>query len=382
MHFKNLPSEQCPKVYLVGGAVRDKQCGQPVAERDWVVVNATPQIMLDAGFKTIGKDFPVFLHPETKEEYALARTERKTGRGHTGFTCKTNPNVTLEDDLRRRDLTINAMAETLSGKLIDPYGGLDDLRQGILRHVSPAFTEDPLRILRTARFAAMLHKFQVHPHTCQLMKNMVAHGELSDIATERVITELTKALRHPNYHRFFQVLEDCQALAYLFPKLTLNSTIRKALQPINLLIKKYHPKEQSILRFSVIFHTLIDEQRKKLYQHYSISQTNRALTELLVKYKHKLASLLDLSAGKQLELLYDTDALRRPERFTQLITLVQGLESTAPSSLQYESNKLIQLVQKVDKTQLINKQLTGKAFKKALIKLQQQALEDLYSGEI
>ncbi|VAW80457.1 CCA tRNA nucleotidyltransferase [hydrothermal vent metagenome] len=209
------------KIYLVGGAVRDKLLGLPVQERDWVVTGATPQEMLDLGYKQIGKDFPVFLHPETKEEYALARTERKTAPGYKGFAFHAAPDVTLEEDLKRRDLTINAMAESPEGELIDLFGGQEDLKLGKLRHVSPAFVEDPVRILRVARFAARFDKlgFSVTHETNTLMREMVTAGEVNHLVPERVWAELYKALVTDRPEIFFCVLHDCDALAVLFPEI-------------------------------------------------------------------------------------------------------------------------------------------------------------------
>ncbi len=209
------------KIYLVGGAVRDKLLGLPVQDRDYVVVGATPEEMVAQGYKPVGADFPVFLHPRTKEEYALARTERKSGRGYKGFTVYAAPDVTLEDDLRRRDLTINAMAEDTAGALIDPFGGAADLRNGVLRHVSPAFAEDPLRVLRVARFAARYAKrgFRVAHATNQLMREIVAAGEMEHLVAERVWVELERALAEATPARFFEVLRGCGALARLFPEI-------------------------------------------------------------------------------------------------------------------------------------------------------------------
>src|SRR3990172_5169824 len=207
------------EVYLVGGAVRDKHLGLPVSDRDFVVVGSTPDQMVAQGFKPVGADFPVFLHPQTKEEYALARTERKSGRGYKGFTVYAAPDVTLEDDLRRRDLTINAMAESLDGRLIDPFNGAADLEQKLLRHVSPAFAEDPVRILRVARFAARFapRGFRVVDETIALMRTMVASGEVDHLVPERVWTELERALGEDRPSRFFEVLRGCGAAAKLFP---------------------------------------------------------------------------------------------------------------------------------------------------------------------
>ncbi|MDZ7812761.1 MAG: multifunctional CCA addition/repair protein [Ideonella sp.] len=206
------------KCYVVGGAVRDALLGRPVHDRDWVVVGSSPQAMLDAGFVAVGKDFPVFLHPQTHEEYALARTERKTAPGYHGFAVHAAPDVTLEQDLQRRDLTINAMAQDAEGQLIDPYGGQADLQQRVLRHVGEAFAEDPVRILRLARFAARLTDFSVAPETLHLMQQMVASGEVDALVPERVWQELARGLMEARPSRMLQVLRDCGALARLLPE--------------------------------------------------------------------------------------------------------------------------------------------------------------------
>ncbi|EJL6601647.1 multifunctional CCA addition/repair protein [Vibrio cholerae] len=209
------------QIYLVGGAVRDQLLQLPVYDRDWVVVGSSPQAMLAAGFQAVGKDFPVFLHPNSKEEHALARTERKTGVGYTGFACHYAPDVTLEEDLLRRDLTINAMAQDGSGQLIDPYGGQRDLAAKVLRHVSPAFVEDPLRVLRVARFAAKLHHlgFTVAEETMQLMAKIAQSGELQHLTAERVWQEWHKSLSTHHPEVFLQVLRDCGALAVVLPEI-------------------------------------------------------------------------------------------------------------------------------------------------------------------
>ncbi|ENM5896397.1 multifunctional CCA addition/repair protein [Vibrio mimicus] len=209
------------QIYLVGGAVRDQLLQLPVYDRDWVVVGSSPQAMLAAGFQAVGKDFPVFLHPKTKEEHALARTERKTGVGYTGFACHYAPDVTLEEDLLRRDLTINAMAQDESGQVIDPYGGQRDLAAKVLRHVSPAFVEDPLRVLRVARFAAKLAHlgFTVAEETMQLMADIAQSGELGHLTAERVWQEWHKSLSTNHPEVFLQVLRDCGALAVVLPEL-------------------------------------------------------------------------------------------------------------------------------------------------------------------
>ena len=209
------------EVYLVGGAVRDRLLGLPVQERDYVVVGATAAELRARGFQQVGRDFPVFLHPDTKDEYALARTERKTAPGYHGFTVHADPDVTLEQDLERRDLTINALAQDPQGRLTDPYGGRADLEQRLLRHVSPAFAEDPVRILRVARFAARLEPlgFRVADETLGLMRAMVAAGEVDALVPERVWQELVRALGEARPSRFFEVMRDCGALERLLPEL-------------------------------------------------------------------------------------------------------------------------------------------------------------------
>ena len=206
--------------YLVGGAVRDELLGRPVSERDWVVVGATPQAMRDAGYRQVGRDFPVFLHPDTKEEYALARTERKAGHGYTGFEVHCAPQVSLEEDLLRRDLTVNAMARAADGRLVDPYGGQRDLEARLLRHVSPAFVEDPLRVLRVARFAARYAQlgFRVAAETTALMGEIVRSGELAHLAAERIWVETERALGEARPDVYIGVLRDCGALAALLPE--------------------------------------------------------------------------------------------------------------------------------------------------------------------
>jgi tRNA nucleotidyltransferase (CCA-adding enzyme) len=211
------------KIYMVGGAVRDRLLGRPVNDHDWVVVGATPEDMVARGFVPVGRDFPVFLHPETHEEYALARTERKNGRGYRGFVVQTSPDVTLEEDLARRDLTINAIAvgadETGVEAIFDPYDGRRDIAQRLLRHVTDAFREDPVRILRVARFAARFTDFSVAPETMQLMREMVQHGEADHLVAERVWQELSRGLMEPLPSRMFEVLRECGALAVVLPEL-------------------------------------------------------------------------------------------------------------------------------------------------------------------
>src|SRR3990170_1562528 len=234
------------KVYLVGGAVRDELLDRPVRERDWVVVGATPEAMLDAGYRQVGRDFPVFLHPETREEYALARTERKTAPGYHGFELRFSPDVTLEDDLLRRDLTINAIARAPDGSLIDPCGGMRDLKAHTLRHVSDAFNEDPVRVLRVARFLARFQPlgFSVAPETLTRMHAMVASGEVDALVPERVWQEADRALAEPAPEAWLRLLHDCGALARIIPEL---DALYGVPQP-----EKWHPEVDTGLHMELV----------------------------------------------------------------------------------------------------------------------------------
>jgi tRNA nucleotidyltransferase (CCA-adding enzyme) len=299
------------KVYLVGGAVRDKKLGIPYQERDWVVVGATAQEMLDLKYRPVGKDFPVFLHPDTAEEYALARIERKVGKGYTGFTFNATPEVTLEEDLQRRDLTINAMAETSDGELIDPYGGQQDLANKLLRHVSPAFIEDPVRILRIARFAARYAQldFQVAPETIELMKKMVAAGEVDALVAERVWKEWQRTLTEKNPEKFFQVLQNCNALSVLFPQISETN--------ITLLYQAAPLTQDPLVRFAVLLATLSENEIITLCDRYKIPTEYRDLALLVVR--HKKNYLESKQPEAIVDLLIATDAFRRKQRFQQFL---------------------------------------------------------------
>ena len=249
------------EVYLVGGAVRDELMGHKVKDRDWVVTGATPEEMIERGFRPVGKDFPVFLHPETHEEYALARTERKTAPGYHGFEFCSDPSVTLEQDLMRRDLTINAIAQDQSGVLIDPYGGQQDLEAHVLRHVSPAFAEDPVRILRVARFAARFstQNFEVADETIALMQSMVGAGEANALVSERVWQEMDKALGHKGFRRFIEVLREADALAVVLPEV---EALFGVPQP-----SKYHPEIDSGLHTLMVLDAaaVLHANRKEMF---------------------------------------------------------------------------------------------------------------------
>ena len=336
------------QIYIVGGAVRDELLGRPNADHDYVVVGATPEAMLAQGFRPVGKDFPVFLHPETHEEYALARTERKTGRGYHGFAFHAAPDVTLEDDLARRDLTINAMARAGDGSIIDPFGGQRDLQAKVLRHVGPAFAEDPVRILRLARFAARFSDFTVAPETIELMRGMVANGEVDHLVAERVWQELAKGLMEDKPSRMIEVLRECGALARLLPEVDkLFGVPQRA---------DYHPEvdtgihtlmvvDQSALhgfalpvRFSALTHDLgkAETPADILPRHLGHEERSVRLTEqlcarlrvpndcrdlalIMARYHGNVHRAGDLKASTIVTLFEKTDALRRPERFQQLL---------------------------------------------------------------
>ena len=348
------------KIYSVGGSVRDELLGRPVADRDYVVVGATPEQMLSQGFRPVGRDFPVFLHPDTREEYALARTERKRGRGYHGFEFHAAPDVTLEEDLARRDLTINAMARGEDGALVDPYGGAADLAAGILRHVSAAFAEDPLRVLRTARFAAR-YGFSIAPETEALMRAIVASGELSTLGPERVWQELARALMERLPSRFFTVLRTCGALEQLLPEVDVLFGVP---QPI-----AHHPEfdtgvhllqaldfsaaagDPLPVRYAVLAHDLgkgvtarADWPRHigheavggRLAQRLSARLRAPAecgdLARLAARYHATVHRAPELKPATMLDLLLATDALRRPERLEGLLRACAADMMSRPGS--------------------------------------------------
>ncbi len=339
-------------IYIVGGAVRDELLGRAVVDRDYVVVGTTPQAMLDRGFRPVGKDFPVFLHPETQAEYALARTERKTGHGYHGFAFHAAPDVTLEQDLARRDLTINAMARAADGTLIDPYCGQRDLKAKILRHVGPAFAEDPVRILRIARFAARFADFSVAPETLGLMQDMVAAGEVDHLVAERVWQELARGLMEALPSRMFAVLRECGALARLLPEVeALFGVPQRA---------DYHPEIDTgvhtlmvvdeaarrdfalPVRFAALTHDLgkattpsnvlprhIGHEMRSvqlataLCERLRVPGDCRDLALLTARYHGDIHRAAELRPTTLVTLLERTDALRRPERFRQLLEACQ-----------------------------------------------------------
>ncbi|NQY41779.1 MAG: multifunctional CCA addition/repair protein [Legionellales bacterium] len=338
------------KVYLVGGAVRDKLLGIDTLEKDWVVVGATPKMMLDEGFRQVGRDFPVFIHPVTGEEYALARTEKKVSKGYTGFVCFADQSVTLEEDLKRRDLTINAIAMDESGEIIDPYKGREDLQNKVIRHVSASFSEDPLRILRLARFAAKLYPygFRVAKETKELLLSMVAQGELIDLTPSRVWQELHKVLHEDRLDIFFMVLRYCGALQVLFPEI--DGLFGVPQDP------KWHPEVDTgkhfilslrkaakltkdlQVRFAVLCHdfgkALTDKAKwPKHHGHeskgvepvlnfckkYNVPNAFRDLAVIVTKEHLRIHTIKELSVDEILEVLERMDVFRRRHRLEQVL---------------------------------------------------------------
>ncbi|WP_291988685.1 multifunctional CCA addition/repair protein [Candidatus Accumulibacter sp. ACC007] len=336
------------EIFTVGGAIRDELLGLPVQDRDYVVVGASPEDMLARGFKPVGRDFPVFLHPQSHAEYALARTERKTGRGYKGFAFRAAPEVSLSEDLARRDLTINAIARSADGMLIDPHRGVDDLAARVLRHVGPAFVEDPVRVLRLARFAARFTAFTVAPETMALAQEMVASGELDHLVPERVWQELAKGLLEEKPSRMFDVLRECGALRRLLPELDRLYGVpqRAEMHPeidtgvhVMMVVDRSAQRGCTLpVRFAVLLHDLgkgdtaaADLPRHPGHEVRSVELANAVCKRLRVPVECRDLALLvarhhgdihragQLAAAEIVTLLENTDALRRPERFEQLL---------------------------------------------------------------
>jgi tRNA nucleotidyltransferase (CCA-adding enzyme) len=312
------------RAFIVGGAVRDQLRGLAATDRDWVVVGATVQGMLDAGFRPVGQDFPVFLHPLSHEEYALARTDRKSGQGYRGFVIHAAPDVTLEQDLARRDLTINAMAQDpATGEIIDPHAGQRDLRDKVLRHVSAAFVEDPVRLLRLARFAARFHDFSVAPQTLALLRSMVAGGEIDALVPERVWQELSRGLMEAHPSRMFEVLRECGALQRLLPQ------IEGGTQLLRVLDECARVDAPLSVRFAClgVGHSLPGEGQEaphaallqQMAQRLRVPAECLDLAELFARECRHLQHSGELDAEASVTLLERCDAFRRPDRFARLL---------------------------------------------------------------
>ncbi|HTF97905.1 MAG TPA: multifunctional CCA addition/repair protein [Cellvibrio sp.] len=402
------------KTYLVGGAVRDKLLGRTVTEHDWVVVGATPEHMQSLGYTPVGKDFPVFLHPQTKEEYALARTERKTGRGYAGFSFYCGEDVTLEDDLIRRDLTINAMAEDDQGHIIDPYGGQTDLTNKLLRHISPAFAEDPVRVLRIARFAARYHQygFQVAGETIALMQTMVSNGEVDHLVAERVWKETERALGEPNPEIFIQVLRECHALARLFPEIDAlfgvpqtavhHPEVDTGIHTLMSLQQAVQLTRNTCIRFATMVHDLgkgttppeewprhiAHEDRsiplvKQLCTRISAPRDYKELALMVAQWHTHCHRAMELKPAKVLKVLQSNDAFRRPERFYQFLVCCEadargrtGFENREYPQADF-FRRALQAAQQIDLTPLRIQGLTGQAFGEAITNLRLEKITAL-----
>jgi len=406
------------EVYLVGGAVRDELLGYSFHEKDWVVVGAHPKDLIEQGYQQVGKDFPVFLHPETKDEYALARTERKQGHGYTGFAIDCDPGVTLEEDLLRRDLTINAIARTPDGKLIDPYGGQRDLRAKVLRHVSDAFTEDPLRVLRTARFAARYAHlgFTVAPETLALMAEIVAADELQHLPTERVWVEMDKALSERNPETFVTVLRECGALQVLIPEVDAlfgvpqtpehHPEIDTGQHILMALQQAARLSRATTVRFAVLVHDLgkgltpetewprhIAHETKgiklvrALCKRLAVPNQHRDLALLVCEYHTHCHRAYELRGKTVMKLLSATDALRRPERFEEFLLACEadsrgrlGLEQRDYGQTDY-LRRAMSTAQDVTASKFAEKGITGKDLGVAINAERVRKLEELRKNQ-
>ncbi|GAB3029648.1 multifunctional CCA addition/repair protein [Bowmanella dokdonensis] len=353
------------QIYLVGGAVRDELLGRDIKERDYVVVGATPAEMERQGYRQVGKDFPVFLHPKTSEEYALARTERKTGSGYTGFDCIADPSVTLEEDLRRRDLTVNAMARDEQGRLVDPYGGKQDLDNRILRHVSDAFVEDPLRVLRVARFAARYHQygFRIASETLEMMRRIAHSGELKALTAERVWKETSRALLEDNPEVYFETLRAVEALEDWFPEIEAlwgvpnparwHPEIDTGVHTMMVLSQAVKLSDKLTVRYASLVHdlgkamtppehwpshrgheTLGLKAIERISDRLKVPNDCRELALLVSEFHTHLHRALELKPATVLKVLNRCDAWRKPERFEELLL---SCEADARGRLHFET---------------------------------------------
>jgi tRNA nucleotidyltransferase (CCA-adding enzyme) len=400
------------EAYCVGGAVRDELLGLPVKDRDWVIVGATPEQMEAKGFRAVGKDFPVFLHPETHEEYALARTERKTARGYKGFQVYATPDVTLEQDLARRDLTINAIAKDRNGQLIDPYHGQRDLTAKIFRHVSEAFVEDPVRILRLARFAARFADFTVADETRALMREMVENGEVDALVPERVWQEIARGLMEAKPSRMFEVLRECGALKVLLPELDRLFGVPQPAQHhpevdtgvhVMMVVDYAATQKYSLpVRFAALTHDLGKgttptdvlprhighEERsvnllKEVCKRIKVPNDCAALAHIVAKFHGKVHAVFDMRPGTIVQFLYDTDALRQPERFEEFL---RACECDFRGRLGYDNkpfpvaNRLrdcLMAAQKVDAGAVAALHSTPHAIKEAVFQARVEAIRSV-----
>ncbi len=404
------------KTYLVGGAVRDTLLNYPVKERDWVVVGASVEYMHRCGFKQVGKDFPVFLHPKTGEEYALARQERKTGNGYAGFSFTANPQVRLEDDLARRDLTINAIAQDEDGSLIDPFNGQADLKSKLLRHVSPAFSEDPVRVLRVARFAARYHHlgFTLAEKTRALMYQMVKNNEVSHLVPERLWQEWQKSLEERDPQIFISTLRSCGALAVILPELDClfgvpnspgsHPEIDSGIHTLLTLQAAAALSCDPCIRFAALLHDLgkattpicewpkhrNHEEKgvplvKQLCERLRVPREYTTLALLSCRFHLKIHQLAHLNAEQIMDVLDKTDAFRRPQLFQQLLVVCTADAQGCGSRVAYPQAKLWQSLlhdmQSINVEKIIKSGHSGLAIKQQLRKLRVELIQSLQQSE-
>ena len=406
------------QIYLVGGAVRDAQLGLAVKDRDWLVVGATPAHMQQLGYQQVGADFPVFLHPKTKEEYALARTERKTANGYNGFSCYSAPDVTLEDDLLRRDLTINAIAMDEQGKLHDPYGGLADIASKTLRHVSPAFVEDPLRVLRVARFAARFHAlgFRIAPQTMDLMTQICASGELQHLSAERVWQETARSLLGPSPEVFIDVLRQCGALAIWFPELDKlwgipnpaqwHPEIDSGVHTLMVLQQACRLSDKLSVRFAALVHDLgkgltpesdwpshPGHEKRGLAAIHALCDRLKApndcreLALIMSEFHSHVHKAFELKASTVLKVLNCCDAWRKPERFQLFLLCCEadargrtGFEQRDYPNSGYFWQAYLAAMQ-VDVKAIVASGLQGQAIKQKLNELRIAAIQQVKDAQ-
>jgi tRNA nucleotidyltransferase (CCA-adding enzyme) len=398
------------QTYIVGGAVRDELLGYPIKDKDYVVVGSTPEQMVAAGFRPVGKDFPVFLHPETQDEYALARTERKTAKGYKGFVVHASPEITLEQDLARRDLTINAIAKSEAGELVDPFHGLEDIKSKTLRHVGHAFVEDPVRILRIARFSARLADFNIAPETLNLMQQMVEAGEVDALVAERVWQELAKGLMEKNPARMFEVLRSCGALNRIIPELDKLWGVPQPPQHhpevdtgvhVMLVLDYAAQKDFSLsVRFAALMHDLGKgttpkeilprhighEERgvhlvKDVCKRLRVPNDCKALAVMVAKFHGKLYQSLEMRPSTLLEFLIQLDAIRQPERFNEFLQACEadsrgrtGLES-CPTLAADLMRKVLRVASSVDAGAIASKQSNVEKIKTAIFEARVEAIK-------
>jgi len=398
------------QTYIVGGAVRDELLGYPIKDKDYVVVGSTPEQMVAAGFRPVGKDFPVFLHPKTHAEYALARTERKTAKGYKGFVVHASPEITLEQDLARRDLTVNAIAKNEVGELVDPFRGIDDIKSKTLRHVSDAFVEDPVRILRIARFSARLADFNIAPETLSLMQQMVDAGEVDALVAERVWQELAKGLMEKKPARMFEVLRSCGALKRIIPELDKLWGVPQPPQHhpevdtgIHVMMVLDYAAQQAFslpVRFAALMHDLGKgttpkemlprhighEERgvhlvKEVCKRLRVPNDCKELAVMVAKFHGKLYQSLDMRPSTLLEFLIQLDAIRQPERFNGFLQACEadsrgrtGLEN-CPTPAADLMRKVLDAAFSIDAGAIASKQSDVEKIKIAIFEARVEAIK-------